>query len=242
MEGHTRRDDDKGFLSAFEELEDPRSRTCPYPLQELLLVALCAVTSGADDWVSVARWGRLKLDWLRRWLPFDNGIASHDTFGRVFALLDAQRFEECFIDWMRRLCPTLARQLVPVDGKSVRGSHDGGVGMLHLVSAWHSAAGMVLGEVRTADKSNEITAIPELLNALDIQGATVSIDAVGCQHAIVEKIIGKEADYIIAVKNNQPSLAQAVESLFDAADVRGRESTLSQDICVFQRSWTPVSG
>jgi hypothetical protein len=113
-----------GFLQAFEGLEDPRTRNCPHRLDELLLVALCAITSGADSWMSVVDWGRMKLDWLRRFLPFDNGIASHDTFTRVFSLLDAQRFEACFIRWMRQLCPALQGDLVSIDGKSVRGSHD----------------------------------------------------------------------------------------------------------------------
>ena len=222
----------QGFLKVFEDLEDPRSRSCAHPLNELLLVALSAITSGADDWVSVVKWANLKLEWLRRFLPFDNGIASHDTFSRVFALLDAKRFEACFIDWMRQLCPSLAGQLIPIDGKSLRGSHDGSVNMAHLVSAWHSSAGMVLGQVKTAAKSNEITAIPELLDALDVKGATITIDAMGCQHEIVEKIVEKKADYIVAVKNNQPSLAQAAESLFDATDEGVREGRLKQDITI----------
>ena len=219
-----------GFLKAFEELEDPRSRNCPHPLNELLLVALGGVTSGADDWVSVVKWARLKVDWLRRFLPFDNGIASHDTFSRVFSLLEAKGFEANFIGWMQQLCPTLAGQLIPMDGKSLRGSHDGDTTMTHLVSAWHSGAGLVLGQVRTAAKSNEITAIPQLLDALDVQGATITIDAMGCQHEIVKKIVNKQAHYIVAVKNNQPSLASAVESLFEATDAGVQEGRLGQDI------------
>src|SRR5690349_20525292 len=197
---HGREGTKPGFLQVFDELEDPRSRSCPHRLDELLLVALCAITSGADSWVSVVDWGRMKLDWLKRWLPFDNGIASHDTFSRVFSLLDAKGFEACFIDWMHQLCPALQGQLVSIDGKSMRGSHDGGLGMVHLVSAWHHGCGLVLGQVKTAAKSNEITAIPELLDALDVRGATITIDAMGCQRAIAEKILEKKADYIIAVK------------------------------------------
>ena len=219
-----------GFLQAFEELEDPRSRACAHRLDELLLVALCAITSGADSWVTVVEWGNMKLDWLRRWLPFANGIASHDTFSRVFSLLDAKRFEACFLGWMQQLCPALQGQLIAIDGKSVRGSHDAGLGMTHLVSAWHHDAGLVLGQVRTAAKSNEITAIPELLDALDVRGATVTIDAMGCQRAIAEKIIEKKADYLIAVKNNQPTLAQATESLFADVDGGVRDGRLSQDV------------
>ena len=221
---HEQEDAKPGFLQAFEGLQDPRSRTCPHPLDELLLVALCAITSGAESWVTVVEWGCMKLDWLRRWLPFANGIASHDTFSRVFSLLDAKGFEACFLGWMQPLCPALHGQLVSIDGKSVRGSHEAGLGMTHLVSAWHHGAELVLGQVRTAARSNEITAIPELLDALDLRGTTVTIDAVGCQRAIVEQIVQKKANYLLAVKNNQPTLAQGVESLFEdvAAGVRDR--------------------
>lgn len=219
-----------GFLQAFEELEDPRSRLCAHRLDELLLVALCAITSGADSWVSVVDWGGTKLDWLRGFLPFANGIASHDTFSRVFSLLDAQRFEACFIDWMQQLCPALQDQHVCIDGKSVRGSRDAGLGAVHLVSAWHRSAGLVLGQVKTAAKSNEITAIPELLDALDVRGATITIDAMGCQHAIVEQIVARQADYIVAVKNNQPTLAQAVELLFETAEDGVREGRLDENV------------
>lgn len=215
---------------AFEALEDPRSRKCAYPLEELLLAALCAITRGADDWVGVTRWARLKLQWLRRFLPFGNGIASHDTFSRVFSLLDAQRFEACFVAWTQPLCPTLAGQTIAIDGKSLRGSHDGGVNMAHLVAAWHSAAGLALGQVKTESKSNEITAIPALLEVLDVQGATLTMDAMGCQHAIVEKIVAKGADYLIGVKNNQPTLAQTVESLFEATDAGVRDGRLLQHV------------
>jgi predicted transposase YbfD/YdcC len=171
----------------------------------------------------------LQLLWLRRFLPFANEIASHDTFSRVFSLLDARQFEVRFVQWMRELCPSLHGQLVPIDGKSVRSSHDGDEGAIHLVSAWNHGAGLVLGQVKTAAKSNEITAIPELLDALDVQGATVTIDAMGCQHAIIDKIVQKKADYIVAVKDNQPSLAQAVELLFDAG-VGGVELTEDETI------------
>jgi predicted transposase YbfD/YdcC len=217
------------ILKAFEQLPDPRTRTCPHRWDELMFVALCGLASGADSWVSVADWAALKLEWLRRYLPFVNGIASHDTFSRVFNLLDAQSFEACFVGWMQALCPALAGELIPIDGKSVRRSHNGADPMAHLVSAWHSTRGLVLGQVKTALKSNEITAIPELLDALDIQGATITIDAMGCQHAIVEKIVEKKADYIIAVKDNQPLLAKAIESLFDAHDAGLLAPVLSSD-------------
>lgn len=228
----TREGSKQGFLEAFEELEDPRTRECMHQFDELLLAALCAITSGADSWISVVNWSELKLEWLKRFLPFANGIASHDTFSRVFNLLDAQQFEACFIRWMQQLCPALGGQVIPIDGKSVRGSHDGAQGAIHLVSAWHSASGLVLGQVKTSAKSNEITAIPQLLDALDVRGSTVTIDAMGCQHAIIDKIVSKGGDYIVAVKNNQPTLAQSMESLFEDVDARIREGMLQQDIAV----------
>jgi predicted transposase YbfD/YdcC len=173
----------------------------------------------AEGWVAVVAWGQEKLEWLRRFLPFSNGIASHDTFTRVFCLLDANGFEACFIRWMRSLCPSLAGEVIPIDGKSVRRSYDGAERMVHLVSAWHTLAGAILGQVKTDSKSNEITAIPELLDALHLEGATVTLDAMGCQHAIVEKIREKKADYIVAVKDNQPTLSQALQEWFAAVDV-----------------------
>lgn len=204
------------LLNALADVPDPRTRICPHPWDELMLTALCGVLSGADGWVSVVEWANFKLPWLRGYLPFANGIASHDTFSRVFSLLDAAHFEAFFIDWMQGLCPQLAGQIIPIDGKSVRRSHNGTTRMTHLVSAWHQSRGLVLGQVKTATKSNEITAIPELLDAMQVQGATITIDAMGCQHAVVDKIIERRANYIIAVKDNQPSLAQSIENLFDA--------------------------
>jgi predicted transposase YbfD/YdcC len=216
------------FVQSLSELPDPRTRACPYPLDELLFVALCGVSSGADSWVSVTDWAGLQLDWLKRYLPFAQGIASHDTFGRVFSLLDPDQFEAYFIRWMQRLCPALTGEIIPIDGKSVRRSHNGVTRMTHLVSAWHHARGLVLGQVKTSAKSNEITAIPALIDALQVQGATLTIDAAGCQHAVVEAIVAKQADYIIAVKNNQPTLAQAIEKLFDAHDQGQLDESLAQ--------------
>jgi predicted transposase YbfD/YdcC len=223
------------LMDAFESLEDPRRlKSCDYPLEELLLTAVCAISASADDWVEVAAWGEEKLDWLRRFLPFANGIASHDTFSRVFALIDAEGFEACFITWMERLCPSLRGHAIHVDGKSLRGSRNGTEAMAHLVSAWDSAVGVTLGQVKTADKSNEIIAVPQLLRLLDIRGASITVDAMGCQREIVKQICEQEADYIIAVKNNQPNLAQAVESAF-LDEAKGlREGRLEENIEVFK--------
>jgi len=207
--------DQVAILSAFADLPDPRGgRHRLHPLQEVLLVALAGMASGAEDWVSVSEWGEVRLAWLRQFLPFKRGIASHDTFRRVFALLDASQFEALFMAWMSGLCPSLADQTIAIDGKSLRGSRSA-KGLTHLVSACHTDSGLTLAQGRTADKSNEITAVPALLEALDIRGATVTIDAMGCQRLIANKIVERGAHYILSTKNNQPKLAQATQTGFD---------------------------
>jgi predicted transposase YbfD/YdcC len=206
------------LLDHFAEVEDPRTRRSPHGLMELLLTAICAVLSGADNWAAVALWGRAKLDWLRQFLPFAHGIASHDTFGRVFALLNATVFERCFIGWMRTVCGAFDGLQVAVDGKTVRRSQTKGQKAIHVVSAFAHDLGVTLGQVKTAEKSNEIKAIPELLDALLLKGCLVTIDAMGCQKAIAAKIIQQESDYALLVKNNQPGLAAAIEGAFDAAE------------------------
>jgi len=208
------------FLEHFADLPDPRTRRGDYPLQELLLVAVCAILCGADNWVDVADWGGARLEWLRRLLPFENGVAAHDTFGRVFALLDSAAFEARFVGWMASLCPALAG-VVPVDGKTVRRSHGAGRKAIHVVSAFAHGLGVALGQVRTSEKSNEVTAIPELLDALLLKGCLVTIDAMGCQKAIAEKVLERGADYALMVKNNQPTLAAALEGFFEAAEAAG---------------------
>jgi predicted transposase YbfD/YdcC len=206
------------LLEAFKDITDPRGRECEHKLEELFLVAICAVLCGAQGWTSVVEWGVLKLDWLRQYLPFTNGIASHDTFGRVFRLISAHEFEACFLRWMQHLCPNLEGQHLAIDGKTVRGSHNGEKGPIHLVSAWRTQMGMALGQVKTAEKSNEITAIPELLDVLNFKGAIITVDAMGCQHGIATKIVEGDADYLLGVKDNQPGLAGSIRQWFDAAD------------------------
>jgi hypothetical protein len=184
--------EEEGILSieeAFGDLRDPRSRTPAYDLTEMLMSALCAVLCGADSWVAIQLWGEEKVDWLRWHIPLVPCIPSHDSFGRVFAALNPKQFEACFIRWMSGLCPALAGQVVAVDGKTVRGSRQRGERAIHLVSAYGSGLGMALGQVRTAENSNEITAIPELLDALRLKGAIVTIDAMGCQRDIPEGIV-----------------------------------------------------
>lgn len=216
------------IVEAFGSLQDPRRRTPAHDLTEMLVVALCAILCGADNWVAIQLWGECKLDWLRRHLRLPHGIPSHDTFGRVFAALDPRQFEACFIRWVHHLCPALAGQVVAIDGKTVRRSHHGGERAIHLVSAYGTELGMVLGQVRTADKSNEITAIPELLDALQLKGAIVTIDAMGCQREIARRILAKEADYVLALKENQPKLLERVRSALEATETH---SELLYEFC-----------
>jgi predicted transposase YbfD/YdcC len=204
------------FLEAFSALPDPRqSKKVLYPLDEVLLLTLCAVLCGADGWVSVAQFGEQKLKFLRRFLPFENGTPSHDQLGLIFGTLDAQAFQTCFIAWTEALSGAIAG-VVAIDGKTVRRSFDraGNKGAIHLVSAWSSRQKLVLGARAVDEKSNEITAIPELLDLLAIKGAIVTIDAMGCQKKIAEKIIAKGADYVFGLKGNQATLRTDVEDLF----------------------------
>lgn len=209
------------LLDHFDDLVDPRTRQCPYTLDELLLTAVSAILSGADTWVSVALWGRAKLDWLRQFLPLANGIAAHDTFGRVFSLLDASVFEACFVRWMQGVCGAFDELHVAIDGKTIRRAKTAGASAIHLVSAFAHGLGLTLGQVKTAEKSNAIKAIPELLDALLRKGGLVTIDAMGGQKAIAAQIIQQASDYLLMVKNNQPILAAAIEQCFDAARATG---------------------
>lgn len=206
---------------AFGDLKDPRSRSPEHLLSELLVVAIAAILSGADSWVGIATWGEAKIEWLRQYLTLANGVPSHDTFGRVFAMLDAKHFEACFVRWVGGLCQGLEGKVVAIDGKTVRRSHRLGQGAIHLVSAYCGALRVSLGQVKTEAKSNEITAIPQLLEALLLKGAVVTIDAMGCQQGIAQKIVQGGADYVLAVKDNQPGLCEALRELFAAHDARG---------------------
>jgi predicted transposase YbfD/YdcC len=206
---------------AFGDLKDPRSRSPEHPLIEILVVAIAAILSGADSWVGIATWGEAKIEWLRQYLRLANGVPSHDTFGRVFSMLDAKHFEACFVRWVGGLCQGLEGKVVAIDGKTVRRSHRLGQGAIHLVSAYCGALRVSLGQVKTEAKSNEITAIPQLLEALLLKGAVVTIDAMGCQQAIAKKIVQGGADYVLAVKDNQPDLCEGLRELFAAHDARG---------------------
>ena len=201
----------------FENLEDPRvERTKFHQLSDIIVIAICAVICGADNWVEIEEFGHAKRDWLEAMLGLPNGIPSHDTFGRVFARLDAEQFEACFMRWVQHLHELTQGQLLAIDGKTVRRSHERRQkqGPLHLVSAWATASRLVLAQTEVAADANEITAIPELLEMLELSGCIVSIDAIGCQKAIAHQITESGADYVLALKQNQPQLHEAVETMF----------------------------
>jgi predicted transposase YbfD/YdcC len=208
------------LATSFASLTDPRvERTKAHQLLDIILIAICAVVCGAESWVEVAECGEAKQAWFSRFLKLPNGIPSHDTFGRVFAALDAAEFERCFFEWVQAVTVLTAGQVIAIDGKTLRRSHDQrrGKAALHLVSAWASANGLVVGQVATEAKSNEITAIPELLRLLDLKGCVVTIDAAGTQTAIAAQIVAGGADYVLALKGNQKGLAEDVRRLFDWA-------------------------
>lgn len=205
-------------------VEDPRiKRNKRHLLLDIITISICAAICGADTWVEVAQFGNAKLEWFRRFLSLSNGIPSHDTFGRVFARLCPEQFQRCFVSWVQAACHELNGEIVAIDGKTLRRSHDRpkGKAALHMVSAWASDQGLILGQVSTEEKSNEITAIPKLLEILELSGCIVTIDAMGCQKKIAETIVGQGADYVLAVKENQPGLLEDIKPYFDEVAAGG---------------------
>jgi predicted transposase YbfD/YdcC len=199
-------------------VRDPRQKAkVEHDLVELLVVAVCGVLAGADTFVEIEAWAKEKLEWFRRYLKLESGIASHDTFGRVFAAIDAEEFGTAFRRWVSGVVPSLARdEVVAIDGKTSRRSAKINATPLHLVSAFAAGAGLVLGQRATVAKSNEKTAIPELLATLALEGCIVTIDAMGTQPSIAQAIRDRGADYILSVKDNQPTLADSMRDFFAA--------------------------
>jgi predicted transposase YbfD/YdcC len=199
----------RGLTTCFADLHDPRVQgRCDHELLDILAITLLAVLCGADDWPEVEVFGQKRDEWLRSFLPLPNGIPSHDTFRRVFGLLDRQHFSACLFRWTRALHEATGGKVIAIDGKTARRSFrkKSGLGALHLVTAWATQSGLTLGQVACAEESNEITAIPELLKVLDIKGCTVTIDAMGCQKEIASQIRAQRGHYVLALKGNQSGL------------------------------------
>ena len=211
---------DLSIVRHFRKLKDPRrAHRRLHLLQDVIAIALCATIAGAQDWQEIETFGRKRRDWLKRFLKLPHGIPSHDTFERVFDRLNPQAFQACFRGWVQALQQALGIEHVAIDGKTLRGSGSAQLGPLHLVSAWATGQRLSLGQVAVDAKSNEITAIPALLELLDLKGALVTIDAMGCQKAIARKVIDQGGDYILTVKENQEHLrADIQEALAQACE------------------------
>lgn len=204
-------------INYFKSLEEPRMERCKlHSLEDILFLTIAAVISGADNFVEVEGFGNEKKEWLSKFLKLENGIPSHDTIGRLFAAINSDLFEKCFISWMQSVVTLTKGQVIAIDGKTLRGSASptNGKKAIHMVSAFASANKVVLGQLACAEKSNEITAIPALLELIVVKGCIVTIDAMGCQTAIAQDIIKHEADYILAVKDNQKKLHKEVQEMF----------------------------
>jgi predicted transposase YbfD/YdcC len=201
----------------FAELTDPRRREVTYPLINVVVIAVCAVICGADDFVAIARFGRTKREWLARFLDLEAGIPSHDRFNAIFAAIRPGEFEKCLLSWITALHEMTGGQVIAIDGKTLRRSFDAAnsKSAIHMVSAWATANHISLGQVVVDAKSNEITAIPKLLEILELSGAMVTIDAMGCQTEIARRIVDAEADYCLAVKDNQPTLHRGIIDFFE---------------------------
>ena len=223
------------FLRHFNDLADPRQAVkVVYPLDEVLLLSLLAVLAGAETFTDIARFGNKKLALLRRFRPFLDGTPPHDRIGDIFAALDAEHFQRCFVAWVAALTGVPVG-VIAIDGKTVRrsGHKKAGKAPIHMVSAFAARQRLVLGQVKVAEKSNEIIAIPKLLNLLAIEGAIVTIDAMGCQRDIAQKILDKKADYVLALKANQGSLRQDVELFVAEQKAKGFADTeLSQNTTI----------
>jgi predicted transposase YbfD/YdcC len=203
----------------FAEVEDPRSDNVSHQLIDIITIAICALISGADGWVEIETYGNAKRWWFTQFMKLTHGIPSHDTFGRVFAQIDPQQFRKSFLSCVKDITE-LIEEHIAIDGKQLRRSHDraNDKTALHMVSAWSLENGIVLGQEKVRDKSNEIIAIPALLELLDIANCIITVDALGCQTKIAQKIVASEADYVLALKKNQEKLYEIVEVLFSDPD------------------------
>ena len=217
----------------FTKIQDPRvDRTKKHLLKDILVISILAVIAGAKGWEDMENYGLSKQQWLEEFLELPHGIPSDDTFRRVFERINPEAFGKCLTQWVQQLIPSLEEKIVPIDGKCLRGSYDRerGIKALHLVTAWVAEQNLTLGQIKVEDHSNEITAIPALLELIDIQGAIITIDAMGTQTEIVRLIREKKADYVLALKTNHPTLHAQVKNWFDKAHASDFEAiTVSHD-------------
>ncbi len=209
--------DSKGnLLSYFSEMKDPRiNRTKRHLMDDIIFIAIASVLCGCESWNDMEEYGEIKKEWLSSFLELPNGIPSHDTFNRFFAALDADEFENCFLSWVKSIHQRTHGEVISIDGKTMRGSRKQGCKTAtHIVSAWADENELVLGQIKVEEKSNEITAIPKLLDALLLEGCIVTVDAMGCQKNIARKIVKKKAHYILSVKENQKDLYEDIQDSF----------------------------
>ena len=207
----------QSLLTHFQDLPDPRlNRTKDHDLIDVLVMAICALLCAAESFNDMEDFGRAKQDWFRTFLSLRNGIPSHDTFNRVFAALDPKKFLDCFLSWTQSVRAAIPQEIVALDGKALRRALNGEQSVKYIVSAWAEGNGLVLGQIKVADQSNEITALPELLRVLELSGCIVTIDAMGCQKKIAREIIEADADYVLALKGNQEKVYEEVKSFLDA--------------------------
>lgn len=205
----------KSIFECFKDLPDPRiDRTRRHKLADILVISLCSMLTGGKGFGDMELFGKYKEAWLSTFLELPHGIPSHDTFNRVFSAIDPQCFLDCFVKWVQGLCPALGGDVVAIDGKALRHALNEGDSIPYIVNAWASENGLALGQVKVADKSNEITAIPELLRVLDIKGCIITTDAMGCQKEIAAQIVNKEADYVLALKGNHGTAHKEIEEFF----------------------------
>ncbi len=211
--------DERSIVAQFDEVADPRATLgVRHTLEAILTIALCGVLCGADTWVEIEGFGIAKADWFATFLDLPHGIPSHDTFGRLFSALDPEQFERCFRSWTHGIAGALGTQVIALDGQTLRRAHDAGDRPLQVVSAWASEARLVLAQRAVRDKSNELSALPEVLQMLALEGCIVTIDAMGTHANIAQMIVDKGADYVLALKGNQGQMEEDVQALFADAD------------------------
>lgn len=213
-------------MSSFSIIKDFRvTGRCAHKLIDIVMLSICAVICGADSWTDIEDFGNSRIEWLKKFLELPNGIPSHDTIGRIFSLINPVKFEGYFLEWIKEVFTRTGGEIIPIDGKTLRRSYEkkSGKSAIHMISAWSERNNIVLGQLKTEEKSNEITAIPQLLELLSISGCIITIDAMGCQKSICEKIISNRADYVIAIKENQPTLLnQIIEHIDESIETSSK--------------------